>query len=165
MNKTHWVQNAVLGLGLVMVATMASADVVNNAGAKQLQQEAVTLLQTSQITEQNSQAFLKRNRFDIADMAWGRNGQVIHGPYYVPNGEEEGENVPYVFAYNQGKNVVGIGGWLPAPLLTRLQALPTVKCQRIPKEQAMWVCAHRSATTQTTATFGRDLAYLAAHSN
>ena len=114
---------------------------------------------------QDSQQFLKRNRFDVEDVQWQKNGQVIHGPYYLPDGDEEGENVPYAFAVNQGRSIVGLGGWLPAPLLTRLQKTPNVRCQKIDVQNGLWLCAHASATAQTKQVLVKELRYWAQHSN
>ena len=155
----------VLTLGMCVVSGMASAQTIGNAGAAQLQRDAVSLLAQGQISTQDSQQFLKRNRFDVEDVQWQKNGQVIHGPYYIPDGDEEGENVPYAFAVNQGRSIVGIGGWLPAPLLTRLQKTPNVRCQKIDVQNGLWLCAHASATAQTKQVFVKELRYLAQHSN
>ena len=95
----------------------------------------------------------------------GKNGQVIHGPYDIPDGDEEGENVPYAFAVNQSYSIVGIGGWLPAPLLTRLQKTLNVRCQKINVPNSFWLCVHASATAQTKQGFVKELRYLAQHSN
>ena len=154
-----------LALGACLVSSVASAQTIGNAGAAQLQRDAANLLAQSQISVQDSQQFLKRNRFDVEDVEWQKNGQVIHGPYYTPDGDEEGENVPYVFALNQGRSIVGIGGWLPAKLLKSLQAIPNVGCQRIDAKSGLWLCAHASATTQTKQVFVKELRYLAQHSN
>lgn len=155
----------VLILGVCMASGAASAATIGNAGAAQLQRDAVSLLAQGQISTQDSQQFLKRNRFDVEDVQWQKNGQVIHGPYYIPDGDEEGENVPYAFAVNQGRSIVGIGGWLPAPLLTRLQKTPNVRCQKIDVQNGLWLCAHASATAQTKQVFVKELRYLAQHSN
>ena len=153
------------GLAMGLCSVMAHAEIIGNAGAKQLQNEAVALLAQADISSQSSQQFLQRNHFDTDGVQWQYNGQVMHGPYYIPDGDEEGEAVPYVFAYNQNRSIVGIGGWLPAPLLKRLQAEPNVRCQKFTKEYALWSCAHSSATAQTQKTFMRDLKYLADNSN
>ena len=78
-------------------------------------------------------------------MQWHKNGQAIHGPYYLPDGDEEGENVSDAFAVNQGRSIVGLGGWLPVALLTRLQKTPNVRCQKINVQNSLWLCAHASA--------------------
>ena len=103
--------------------------------------------------------------FDVEDVQWHKNGQAIHGPYYLPDGDEEGENVSDAFAMNQGRSIVGLGGWLPVALLTRLQKIPNVRCQKIDVQNGLWLCAHASATAQTKQVFVKELRYLAQHSN
>lgn len=60
----------VLTLGMCVVSGMASAQTIGNAGAAQLQRDAVSLLAQSQVSVQDSQQFLKRNRFDVEDVQW-----------------------------------------------------------------------------------------------
>ena len=109
--------------------------------------------------------FIKRNRFDVEDVQWQKNGQVTHGPYDIPDGDEEGENVPYALAVNQGRSIAGIGGWLPTPLLKRLQknlecALSKNQCAK----RFVAVCACLCHGSNQTG-FVKELRYLAQHSN
>lgn len=150
-----------LALFMGILSSAAVADTIGNAGATQLQREAVSLLSAGEISTAASQQFLQRNHFDTEDVQWQRVGQVIHGPYYIPDGEEEGEGVPYVFAFNQGRSIVGLGGWLPANVLARLKATPTVRCQKMKPQHDMWMCAHQSATSKTQQTFMQEMQRLA----
>ncbi len=166
MQSNNLIRGTVLGLGLSLFAVSASADVIGNAAAKQLQQDTLELFTSaSSISPQASQKYLKRNHFETESVNWNKNGQVIHGPFYIPDGQEEGEAIPYLFAFNQGKSIVGVGGWIPETLLAKLKSNPTVKCKKISKSTNIWLCAHSSASAVTQQTFTKEILYLAENSN
>ena len=154
-----------LGLGLVSLMAVASGETINNAGTKRLQQEALALLSQTTVSEQASANFLKRNRFDLEDVNWKQPAQVIHGPYHMVDGDEEADNVPYVFAFNQGKTVAGVAGWLKPAFVKQLQALPTLKCSTAPKDRQLWVCAHTNTPASITQKFVRDLSEMMENAN
>ncbi|AUZ05883.2 hypothetical protein [Vitreoscilla stercoraria] len=155
----------ILSVVLLGMGAMASAEIINNAGMKRLEQDAVTLLSQANITPERSMAFLKNNRFDLDDVNWKQPAQVIHGPYHMIDGDEEADNTPYLFAYNQGENIVGVGGFLQPALLKKLQALPQVTCQNTQSYPELWACAHSSAPVENTKQFLRDLQWLMENSN
>ena len=159
-------KKSLLGLVLMGCCTLVSAQTINNAGVKRLEQSALALFANMQApSESASRQFLISNRFDIDDVQWQKAGQVIHGPYHIRDGEEEGDNVPYAFVYNQGKNVVGIGGWLNRNWVNQLNALPNVKCKNLPKDPQLWVCAHQAAPVAATNAFIKQLTWLSENAN
>lgn len=159
------IKKMVMGVVLCGMGAMASAEIVNNAGVKRLEQDAVALLSQASITPERSMAFVTNNHFDLDDVQWQKTAQVIHGPYHMIDGDEEADNTPYLFAYNQGKNIVGVGGFLKPALLKKLQALPQVTCQNTRQNPQLWACAHPSASNDNTKKFLRDLQWLMENSN
>lgn len=155
----------IIGVVFLSMGAMASAEIVNNAGVKRLEQDAVALLSQTTITPERSMAFLKNNRFDLDDVVWQKTAQVIHGPYHMIDGDEEADNTPYLFAYNQGKNIVGVGGFLQPELLKKLRASPQVTCKNVRQSPELWACAHSSAQAENTQKFLRDLQWLMENSN
>ena len=69
------------------------------------------------------------------------------------------------FAVNQGRSIVGLGGWLPVALLTRLQKTPNVRCQKINVQNSLWLCAHASDAAPTKQVLVKELRYWAQYSN
>lgn len=154
-----------------LLAFQVQANLANDEGIQKLENELIELLKTKNLSDKKSQEFLKRNAFSLDDVEWKKNGNVIHGPFHLASGQEELIGaIPYVFAFNQGQKIVGVGGHLKPELVRKLKRLPTVTCNQTKLKNAQIeyysTCYHQSSVKpQTVQQFKKAFTYLIYHSN
>lgn len=147
------------------------ANVTDDQGIKKLENDLIELFKAKSLSDKKSQDFLKKNAFELESVEWKKNGNVIHGPFHLPNGQEEVEvAIPYVFAFNQGQKIVGVGGHLSPELVRKLKRLPTVTCNETKLKNAQIefysTCYHQaSVKPKTVQQFKKSFTYLVYHSN
>ena len=161
----------IIGLSSLVLSVQLHANITNNQGIEKLEKQLIQLLEAKNVSEKNSQDFLKQNGFNLDEIDWKKNGNVIHGPFYLQDGHEEVEvAIPYVFAFNQGKKVVGVGGHLSDELVRKLKRISTVACYETKLKNAQipsyHTCYHQaSIKPKTVQQFKKAFTYLVYHSN
>lgn len=162
-----------IGLALlssVMFCATAQANITNNAGKEKLENATVSYFAEQYLSIGASKQYLADHQFDVEDINWTKNGNVIHSPIHIPDDQEEADlALPVLFAFNHSDVIVGVGGYIEGDLLKRLSGLSTLKCTQTPLEdlavERLTVCSHHTAPARTVKQFTDDLTYLMYNSN
>lgn len=142
-----------LSSALFMSAAHADADIKN------LQAKTFNFFQAAMITDVKSQEFLK-NSFSVDNDTFRKNGSVIYSTY----SPEEYYGMPFAFAFNEGKKIVGIGGALTdesEAFFKKIATSPNMQCKtKETRFNDIRICSHKTAKPETIRKFTTDLSYL-----